>query len=140
VWGQDPHSNIVTLMDSALVFNHLNDLQSRCQQNLPYFTTNWEFAQIQNLRSYIFFTLHYLDGICKMYPTYMFAYQSAAQPLHKLSIIYISTVLPERFFTRDDGCTKKDMKLFHKFIDIFGLMHVHSTRENQSCNRKCQFL
>jgi hypothetical protein len=36
--------------------------------------------------------------------------------------------------------TKKDMKQFHKFIDSCGLMHVHSPREKQSSNRKCQFL
>jgi hypothetical protein len=147
VWGQNPQTNIGTLMDSALVFNHFYDSQPWCQQRLPSFTTKWQFAQIQNLRSYIdfHFTLlrwnlqdaTYLHGLltCPKYPMY----QSAAGPFHKLSRNYIATVLPERFFTRCDGCTKKDMKLFHKFIDSCGLFHVHSTREKQSSNRKCRF-
>jgi hypothetical protein len=135
-------------MHSALVFKHLNDSQSRCQQNLPSFTTNWQFAQIQNLRSYIDFhftllrwnlqdaTYLHVSLTCPKYTMY----QSAAQPFHKLSRTYISTLLLERIFTRGDGYKKNDMKLFHKFIDRCGLMHVHSTREKQSSNRKCQFL
>jgi hypothetical protein len=67
-------------------------------------------------------------------------YQSAALPFNKLSTTYISTVLPERFFIRSDGCNKKVIKVFHKFIDSCILMHVHSTRGNQSSNRKYQFL
>jgi hypothetical protein len=34
-------------------------------------------------------------------------YQSATRPFHKLSRTFISTVLPERFFTRGDGYNKK---------------------------------
>jgi hypothetical protein len=145
--SQEPHSNIGTFMDSALVFNHLNDSQSRCQQS-AFLYYQLAICTNQNLRSYIYFHFSllrwnlqdatYLHVLltCPKYPMY----QSAAWPFQKLSRTYISTVLPERFFTSDDGCTKKVMKLFHKFSDSSGLMHVHSTREKQSSNRKCQFL
>jgi hypothetical protein len=116
---------------------------------LPSLPTD-KLAQIQKLRSHICFHLTLLQKesacsycsclpvclTCAKYP----AYQLAALPFTKLSRTYISTVLLERFFTRSDGCTKKFIKLFHKFIDSCGLMHVHSTRENQSSNRKYQFL
>jgi hypothetical protein len=73
---------------------------------------------------------------CAKYPMY----QSAAQPFQKLSKTYISTVLPQSFFTMIEVYNKNDMKLFNKFIDTCGLMHVHSSREKQSSNMKYQFL
>jgi hypothetical protein len=140
MWGQDLHSNILTLMDSALVFNHLNDSQSRCQQNLPSFTTNWQFVQIQNLRSYIYFHFTLLrwnlqDGTylhvlltCPKYPVY----QSVARPFHKLSRTYISTVLPERFFTKGDGVAQK--RIWNYFTnlltDVASCMCVAQGRSN----------
>jgi hypothetical protein len=109
-----------------------------------------KLAQIQKLRPYIYFHLTLLQKesacsycfclpvclTCAKYP----AYQSAALPFTKLSRTYISTVLSERFFTRTYGYTKKVIKLFHKFIESCSLMHVHSPRENQSSNRRYQFL
>jgi hypothetical protein len=59
-------------------------------------------------------------------------YQSAACPFQKLSKTYISTVIPESFFTMIEVYNKKGIKLFHKFLDSCGLMHVHSPREKQS--------
>jgi hypothetical protein len=120
------------------------DVKKICLPLLP--TGNFNKSRISDLTC--IFPLHYSDRICKMLLPCMFClpvpnypmYQSAARPFHKLSRTYISTVLPERFFTRGDGYTKKNIKLFHKFIDICGLMHVHSSREKQSSNRKCQFL
>jgi uncharacterized cysteine cluster protein YcgN (CxxCxxCC family) len=72
---------------------------------------------------------------CDKYPMY----QSAARPFLKLSKTYISTVLPESSCTMIAVYNKKDMELFHKFIDSCGLMHVHSPKEKQSSNRKYKF-
>jgi hypothetical protein len=116
---------------------------------LPLLPTG-KLAQIQKLRSHTYFHLTLLQKesacsycsflpiclTCAKYPTY----QSAAWPFTKLSRTYITPVLPERFFTRSDGYTKKVIKLFHKFIDSCILVHVHSPRGNQSSNRKYQFL
>jgi hypothetical protein len=65
---------------------------------------------------------------CAKYPIY----QSAAWPFQKLSKTYVSTVIPESFFTMIEVYNKKGIKLFHKFLDSCGLMHVHSPREKQS--------
>jgi hypothetical protein len=70
--GPRPTFKFGTLTDSAFVFNHLNDSRSRCQQNLPSFTTNWQLGQMENLNLTFVFTLHYSDGIGKMLLTYMF--------------------------------------------------------------------
>jgi hypothetical protein len=125
---------------------HSTESNSICLPSLP----TGKLAQIKKLRSYICFHLTLLQNesacsycsclpvclTCAKYPTY----QSAAWPFTKLSRTYISTVLPERFFTWSDGLHKKVIKLFHKFIDSCIVMHVHSPRGNQSSNRKYQFL
>jgi hypothetical protein len=58
----------------------------------------------------------------------------------KLSKTYISTVIVDRFFTRIEVYTKKDIKLFHKCIDSYVLMLVHIPREKKCFNRKYQLL
>jgi hypothetical protein len=124
---------------------HSIDSKRICLPILP----NVNLAQTHNIRSYIclHFTLfvrnlHIVLALitCVTYLSLVPHIPIKCTALKKLSKIYISTVLPEGFFTRRDGCTKKEIKLFYKFIDSCVLIHVHSSRKKQSSNRKHQFL
>jgi hypothetical protein len=113
----------VSLLGSALVFNHLNDSQSRCQQNLPSFTTNWQFAQNQNLSSYIFFTLHYSDWICKMLLTYMFCLPvpntQCTNQLHGHSTNYLELTY-QQYYQRDfsQGVMVAQRRIWNYFTNL----------------------
>jgi hypothetical protein len=144
-WDQVSHSNIGTFLGSVLgLDSEWPTVQTPKESLLLYYllATNLHKSRISD-HTFVF-TLHYSEGICILllllltwtkYPMY----QSAARPFQRLSKTYISTVLPQCFFTVIEVYNKKDMKLFHKFIDSCGFMHGHSPREKQSSNMKYQF-
>jgi hypothetical protein len=104
-----------------------------------------KLAQIQNVGSYICFhftllrrNLHVATALT--YRSKLPHLQISFMLFQKLSKTYISTVLVDRFFTRIEVYTKKDVKLFHKCIDSCVLMLVHTQREKKCFNKIYQFL
>jgi hypothetical protein len=145
VWVPDRHSNMGCLWVLSLVWPlELSTVQTSTQSAfLCYPLANFHKSRISDLTC--IFTLHYSDGICMLLLHLLTChkycmYQSPALPFQKLSKTSILKVLLEILITRCNGYKKKDIKLFHKFIDRYGLIHFHSPREKQSSNKKYQFL
>jgi hypothetical protein len=138
-----PYSIIGTIMDSALGFNHLNCPWSRCQQNLPSFITNWQFAQIQNIRSYIYLHFAPVGTSLPVGTAFICLFYVLSQVQH---VWFSCTTLPDlmqdlkinsltrEYFHKGVMITQNDIKLFHKFIHSCSLIHVPTPREKQ--NRK----
>jgi hypothetical protein len=131
--GSRRHSNIGTIMDSAFGFNHLNYPWSRGQQNLPSFITNWQFSQIQNVRSCIYFhfapagtsrplvtSLTYLFYILSQVQHVPFSCTTLSELMQDVKINSLS----REYFHKGVMVTQNDIKLFHKFIHSCSLIHV----------------
>jgi hypothetical protein len=102
---------------------------------VPSFIINWQFAQFQNIRSYIY--LHFapvgmnlpvataLTYLLYVIPQVQYVtFSCTALPEHMQDLKTNS--LTREYFHKGVMITQNDIKLFHKFIHSCSLIHVHS--------------
>jgi hypothetical protein len=133
----DPHSTIGTLMDSTFGFIHLNDPESRFQQNCLPLQPTGNLHKCKNLRCnfYFHFTLVSTNLPVALALTYFtscpkYPFTSHLHWCSRTYARFTNLWIYNSIFQKWVKVTWKDIKL-HKFIYCCGLIHVHSPREKQ---------
>jgi hypothetical protein len=104
-------------LGSVLRLHQFHGPQYRLQQNMPTFPTTGKLAYIQSLRTYIAFHVTLLR--MNLYVATALTYLSQV-PHGPISCTALPDIIeelqinsiPGSFFTRSEGYTEKDMKLF----------------------------